>query len=54
MKYICLTLVIILWLLFTFLLTVTILGVTVILLEDKSEKSYWFNYLDKLIEALIV
>jgi len=54
MKHICLTLIIILWLLFTLFLTLTILGIPVICLEDKNNKPYWFSYLDKLIEALSV
>lgn len=52
MKYIGLTLLSIVWLLATFLLVITIVGITVFFIEDKNNEIYWFVYGRKLIDGL--
>ena len=50
MKYIGLTLLSIVWLLSTFLLAITLIGILVFIIEDEKNESYWFVYGKKLID----
>lgn len=52
MKYIGLTLLSIVWLLSTFLLAITLIGMIVFVFEDKNDEIYWFVYGRKLIDGL--
>ena len=52
MKYIGLTLLSIVWLLATFLLAITFIGILVFFIEDENDEIYWFVYGRKLIDEL--
>jgi len=52
MKYIGLTLLSIVWMLSTFLLAITFIGIFVFFIEDKNDEIYWFVYGRKLIDGL--
>jgi len=49
MKYILITLLIIVWLLTTVMLAITVIGLIVFMIEDENDQSHWFVYGRKLL-----
>lgn len=43
----------VLWLLSTVLLTMTIIGIFVFLIEDKNDERCWFNLGKRLLESIV-
>jgi len=44
MKYFAITIVLVVWLLATVLLSITIVGIIVFMIEDDNNEIYWFNF----------
>lgn len=53
MKYIALMILIVVWLLSTFFLAITVIGILVFFIEDENDTVYWFELGKKLINGVV-